>query len=174
MPITNNRLSDTIDANHLPSDSKVFFLACFSLSIPAWQLSFNLGVYHTVFYEYTHLIAVASLATLLASYCLPKPKRWLGKVEQLLLLVPIFVFVSSFMVHDQPQSNLFQGALWIADVIIIIFCLPYIFYIIACFANPEVIETIRRKQFFKISAVVALISILGFSAGITHPLHMYC
>jgi len=124
----------------IESQHKSFLLATLALAPTVWMLSFNYGVYKTVFYEHLFVVWAISLAALICGLVVNlKDERvsfssWTGRF---LLILPTLWVMSGYWTHLEENSVLVYWADIILTFLTLFFSLPYIFYHVIFFTGSR-------------------------------------
>ena len=156
------------------TQAKTFMLAVLTVSVPTWTVAFNLGVYGEVFFEHTVYILVASLVLLLAQLFVPQERSPIKGEARFVLALPVVWAILSIVNSQIMGVDVFETILFWFGLVAIILCLPYIFYILSAFTNPEVIEVARYKLTLPLLIIVVVIGITGYLVGDHNAIFMTC
>lgn len=153
---------------------RTFVLTAIGLSLVVWDLSFNLGVYKTVFYGKYFTIWVICTVVLLANFFLPRRHRYLGFWGFLAMLSPTLWFVLQFWQYVIGVTGWMSFiSFWITFMILLI-CLPYGAYIVVSFTQADALKLRPRSLFASLVAITVIIASLGYTVGIYHPFFLTC
>jgi hypothetical protein len=142
---------------------RAFFASTIAASLLVWELAFDLGAYHTVFYSRLFQIVVVATVLLIGSIALHRRLRvrlWMRAV----LCFPLLWLLSRLVVA--PGSR--NGAGRVFDDVLIgltVLCVPFIAMASARVMVPEYF-TMRGQRMRLISIlIVVLVAVSGFLVG---------
>ena len=154
--------------------TKSFLLAAVGISVAVWDVSFNLGVYRTIFFDKIFLIWIACTALLLASLILPVSKRPISKKGMLALAFPTFWLIVQVIDTKLPEYTSIDILILVISVAVNIMCLPYIAYVLISILQPEAMELHSRKLIFGLIGIALIVGTVGFLVGVHHNIFLTC
>ena len=158
------------------SDAKTFVLAAIAMSTASWEITFNLGVYNTIFFEHGFTIWVASTAAFLASLFVSRPNNepllsWRGRFVMLIPTAWLFmVLISEPTAQDQATSGI---VFWVTIAVVLI-ALPYVLYVIVLVITPDLVDLKDRRLSLALGGIVLFIGVTGYSVGAKNELFLTC
>ncbi len=150
--------------NKIDKQTRGFLFGAITLGISVWDLTFNYGVYRTVFYHKIFIIWIASISLFLACIILPRhllPLRTWG----LLILIFPSLWVALGWIDLQNDMPIIGTAILAVLIIILVFCLPYMIYVIASITDPEIVDIPNKRLRYGLVLIAVIVGILGFSIG---------
>lgn len=166
-----------IDSPHDPKISRsvrTFVLTAIALSLVAWDISFHLGVYKTIFYSKLFVIWVICTVILMANYCLPNKHRYLDSWGIVAMLSPTLWSVLIFWSLTFGLSGWFSNLIFWVSLLVFSVCLPYGAYIVVCFMQAEAFRLKPRSLIAALAAITVTIGALGFTIGSNHQYFVSC
>lgn len=154
--------------------ARTFLLATLTVSVPTWTIAFNFGVYQDIFFEHTMYIWVASFTTLVASFFIPHKQSPIDAPGKIVLALPTIAVLLNVAYETQGLTALLDILILSLQVVILLVCLPFIFQMIASFANPELVEVGKRRLTIPLGVVVIIVGVLGYLVGTNHAWFMTC
>lgn len=139
-----------------------FFAVTVSGSVLAWDITFALGAYHTVFYSRLFDILVVSTALLLGAIAL-REVRVRGWMLAVLVVPLVWVGFRLATTAEQPDSWLHP-----VDVVLswlVVATLPFITLAVIRIIAPEYFALPGRRLKIIAVAIVLVIALAGFLAG---------
>ncbi len=159
------------------SQKKSFVLTALALAPTVWMLSFNYGVYKTVFYEHLFVVWAISLAALICGFVFriddenASFSTWRGR---LLLSLPTIWVLSGYWSHLEQASTLLYWLGQLLTIATILFSLPYILYYVVIMLVPGAEMIYSTKLLTVLFLITVVIGGIGFSVGHYHPQFLYC
>ena len=153
---------------------RTFVLVAIGLAVFIWNLSFNFGVYGTVFYDRIFTVWVICSVVLAANFFLPAKERYLNSWGMVAMLAPTLWFILQFWQYEIGiQSWLDFIGFWFTFLVMII-CLPYGAYIIVSFTQSEALRLKPRSLFAALAAIAVTVAIIGYTVGANNYYFMTC
>lgn len=152
---------------------RAFVLVAIGMSLVVWDIMFNLGVYHEIFYFKVFAAWVICIVIFIANFCLPKKDRYLNRWGMIAMLTP------SLWIFAEYWGYTFNGELWFASLslhvafLVMLVCLPYSIYIIVTFMYIE-IDHFNLRYIFALLGIMLFVSVLGFILGSNHNSFLNC
>ncbi len=158
----------------ISSNIRTFVITAIALALVSWDLSFNLGVYGTIFYEKIFTVWVICVVVLIANYCLAKEDRYLNAWGVIAMLTPSLWFALEYW-DFLVDVNSLPGIIsfWLAIAIMVI-CLPMGGYIIVSFTQADALKLRPRRLFIALAAITIFIAIVGYGIGSNHRYILSC
>jgi hypothetical protein len=159
----NDDLLSGFGGSERPQELRAFFASTITASLVAWDLTFTLGAYHTVFYSRIFQILVVSTVLLLGTIVLRRHltvRPWM----RALLSIPL-LWLATRLIAPLGRASLAGRVLDVILIILILVCVPFTLWAAARIVAPEYFELPDRR--FKIAAVsiVVLVAVTGFLVG---------
>jgi hypothetical protein len=160
---TDDDLVAGLDRAGRPRGLRAFFATTLAASLLVWDLAYQLGAYHTVFYSRLFQVFVVSTVLLLGSIVLRHDVR-VRKWSRVLLAVPMLWLLVRLIAEarheSQPQRvvDVVMGALTLASV-------PFILWAAARIVSPEYFQLQRRRLKATAVGIVAVVAVAGFLIG---------
>ncbi|NDJ62913.1 MAG: hypothetical protein GYB67_17465 [Chloroflexi bacterium] len=162
------------EEDDIPPDVQVFLLSAVGLSVAAWDLSFNLGVYETIFFSKFFFVWVACSAVLLASLALPTARRPFGGWRLFTLLIPtLWLVVSALVPADTRQWAPLVTVIVIITQILTLASFPYILYTVLLIVQAEML-LVPRRMLVSLVLITLVIGMVGFVVGANHNYFVQC
>lgn len=173
--IINDSLEEMVqEYNQFTPTVRVYLFATVGLSIATWDITFNLGVYDTIFFSKLFFLWVACTATVLAVQFLEKDDRNFDNITRVALLIPTvwLVTVALLPVTDGDSSDWMEIWLFVVQLATLI-SLPYLAFTLLLLTQPDTF-TLPRRMRFGLVVVVFIIGVLGYLIGSNHPHFLSC
>ena len=161
----------------MESQNKSFLATSLALAPTVWMLSFNFGVYGTVFYEHLFVVWAISLTALICGFVLNLKDEhasfssWVGRF---LLVLPTLWVLSGYWSHLEDTNE----AVYLIDLILtfltVLLSLPYILYHLVFMLVPGAQAIYSTKLIITLFLLTLLIGSIGFLVGSHHRLFLYC
>ena len=161
----------------ITSQKKSFLLTALALAPTVWMLSFNYGVYKTVFYEHLFVVWAISLTALICGFVIDLNDEkmsfssWTGRF---LLFLPTLWVLSGYWSHLEENSVLVYSVGLILTLVTVLFSLPYILYHVVFMLVPGAEMIYSIKLLAALFFITLLIGGVGFLVGHNHPQFLYC
>ncbi|MEM7121533.1 MAG: hypothetical protein AAF563_09680 [Pseudomonadota bacterium] len=157
-------------AGRAPSqaDIKIFMLSTISLSVAAWDIAFNLGVFNTIFFDKVFTVWAASTAALFASFFVPPPadrKRLVSWRGRFVLLIPTLWMLVDLESGVSLTGTEIDAQLSWLSLIVAVVTLPYTLYVLVIMVTPDLINLKQPLFFVVMFAIVAFIALVGYAVG---------
>ncbi len=150
-----------------------FVVGVIGLSLGAWRIAFNLGAYHTVFYDQLFSAWVMISVILLLSFFLDTPETTIGWQGRLMLAAPTLVILLG--VADQRMAVSVPGGLLVAlNVSVLLISLPLAIYIATELFNPQFFQLSEARLKFALVIAVVAVLWLGYYAGVNNDAILTC
>ena len=150
-------------------------VSAIAMSVAVWEITFNLGVFQTVFFEHGFTIWVASTAAFLASLFVRRPNdapllTWRGRFVMLLPSVWLVV-----LLFDDPtsQGEAADVVFWVTIAVVVI-ALPYMLYVVVLVVTPDLIDLKERRLVYALAGIVLSIGVVGYGVGARNELFLSC
>ena len=159
------------------TDTRIFVLSAIAMSVAVWQVTFNFGVYHTVFYEHVFTIWVASGVALIASFFIAPIKdkevrmSWRGRF---VLAAPTAWILVSLSVERSIEAALSNDILLALGLLVGLVSLPYTLYVVVLVVTPDLVQLESRKLKLGLVAIVLTVALLGFLVGRFNDYFLTC
>jgi len=153
---------------------RTFVLGTIGLSTATWNVAFNLGAYHTIFYRNIFTVWVTVTAILMVVLLVPKrdvPVPWWGK---LLMLVPT---VSIALIPLTPTTNeqeILDGFVLGLSLFAFLVCLPYAIYVVVNVINPDLLNLPELRLKIYLIFIVLVVGLIGYWVGTNNHLFLTC
>ena len=159
------------------SQEKSFLLTALALAPSVWIISFNYGVYKTIFYEHLFVIWAISIAALISSFVIKLDDEAISFSTlkgRLLLLLPSVWVLSGYWAHMGEYSNSIYWLDIILTLLTLFLSMPYILYYVVLVLVPSAQSIYSSKLLGMLVVITILIAVLGFLVGHFHPQFLYC
>lgn len=158
-----------------PAEAKIFLLAAVGISTAVWDVSFNLGVYGTVFYEKVFLIWVSSTVAFVASLFLLDLKSPLNRwPTRLALLAPSALMVLFFLEATAIESAAVDTTISVLSAVVGLVVLPYALYVIVLVITPDLVHLKSGRLLFGLVVIAAAVAVTAFLVGVNNQLFLTC
>jgi len=152
--------------------TRVYLISTLALSVVAWDLAFNYGVYDTVFFGRLFFVWVACTSILLAITLLPPQKRFLNRTTVGALLVPSVWLATVAFLPGNHESEL--ADFWISLVeLATLFSLPYLGFALLFLTQPDTF-TLSTRMRIGMAIIILFIALVGYLIGSNHPYFLTC
>lgn len=155
-------------------EPRAFFLAAIGLSTTTWNVAFNLGAYHTIFFRHLFSAWVVVTVILLATLVLPDqdapitwPRRLLLFVPSLAVMVEVLYIYSPGVIDIDPIVVTLRAA-------VLLICLPFSIYVALTIVNPDLLRVRRPRYRLALLLLVGIIFVSGYSVGARNDLFLTC
>ena len=161
----------------IESQQKSFLLTALALAPTIWMLSFNYGVYKTVFFEHLFVIWAISIAALICGLVVKLDEQIVSFSTfkgRLLLVLPSIWVLSGYWANLYPQS---EAILWLDALLTIatvLFSLPYLLYYVVLVLVPGAESIYSKKLSISLILITVMMAVLGFLVGHNHPKFLFC
>jgi hypothetical protein len=142
---------------------RTFFVSTIGAALVAWDIAFNFGAFHTVFFARRHQVAVLLFVVVLGTIVLRHQVSinwWLLGI----LSIPMFwiVFRMAFPTRDAGSTaSRIDGMLFIFVVMLY----PMVFWIVLRLVAPDYFSIPNRRLKVMSVVIVIVIAFLGYSVG---------
>lgn len=148
-----------------PSRGKLggFFGVTIGASLFAWNVMFNLGAYHEVFYRSRQQLFVVSLVVLLGGLAMRRRARmnsWL-----LILFTPPVLLVLLQLAVPVNHSGTAVRMVYHAMIILMLAVLPVVVWVVARLAAPQYFILPDRRAKIAVIGIVAVVALIGYAVG---------
>jgi hypothetical protein len=151
---------------------RTFFLSTIGAALVAWDVAFNFGAFHTVFFGRRHQVAVVLFVVVLGTIVLRhqvKINWWLLGI----LSIPMFwvFFRLVFPVRDAGSAaSRIDGVLFI----VVVGLLPMVVWIVLRLVAPDYFSIPNRRLKVMSVLIVLVISVIGYSVGEANGRFLTC
>ena len=157
-------------------NSKIFILAAIAMSTAVWEITFNLGVFNTIFFNHGFTVWVASTAAFLASLFVRRPTgapllQWRGRFVMLLPTAWLLLILFS---GPEAQDQGATGLVFWATVGVVLVALPYVLYVVVLLITPDLMALKDRRLSWALAGIVVLIGLIGYGVGVRNELFVTC
>lgn len=154
-----------------------FLVITIALALTIWDISFNLGVYNTIFFDRIFSVWVIVTTTLLAVLFLRGEDMPVTSWGWVLLFMPSVWFVLRAtkildLLEDESPIAFVLGTGF--ELFIVGICLPYTVQVIIRINNPELLEVKNIRQQVGLLVVALVIGGLGYFVGANNYLFLTC
>ena len=142
---------------------RTFFVSTIGAALVAWDIAFNYGAFHTVFFARRHQVAIVLFVVVLGTIVLRRQVKvnwWLLAI----LSIPMFwVFFRLVFPARDPGSTPSQvdGILFI----VVVMLYPMVFWIVLRLVAPDYFSIPNRRLKVMSVVIVVVIVLLGYSVG---------
>lgn len=154
------------------ASSRAFILATVGVSLVAWQLGFNFGVFNTIFFEHIFAVWAGSMAVLLACWWLPAEKRPLTATGMVALSIPTIWFVVA--VWSQFTGATFGWAVFGIGTVVMLVCFPYVALVLASVLQQDAQPFSSKRSLLGLVIISVLIGLVGYLVGHYHYIMLTC
>ncbi len=158
---------------NLDKNTITLLIAATGLSTAAWDIFFNLGAFGVIFFHRIFVIWIISIILFLTSIMLPRGKAPIGKTMAPLMLLPSVWLILKIVDDTRVGGEFIEDVMAVIEVIICLFCLPYIGYIFLNISNPDIFR-LQKKLLALLFGVVIIIALAGYILGMHHDLILSC
>lgn len=140
---------------------RTFVLVAIGLSVFIWNLSFNFGVYGTVFYDRIFTVWLICSVVLAANFILPIKQRYLNSRGIVAMLAPTLWFILQFWQYEIGIQSWLSYIGFLLTFLTMIICLPYGAYIIISFTQSDALRLKPRSLFAALAAIAVTVAVIG-------------
>ena len=141
---------------------RIFIISAVALSLAAWDIAFNLGVYGTIFFEKFFAMWVVSTVIFLTLLALPKKHRPVNHLEHAMLLIPsLWMVLISWLPRPPETPTTIEQILLLVLVILSLLNMPYAIYITTSILEADAIR-LPRRMLYSLLGIVLLMSVAGY------------
>ena len=161
----------------IDTQQKSFLLTALALAPTVWMLSFNYGVYKTVFFDHLFVIWAISIAALISGFVIKLDEQlvsfstWRGRF--LLILPTIWVMSGYWITLSRDNTVLFWLDL-LLTLATVLLSLPYLLYYVVLTLVPGAESIYSTKLRVSLVLITILTGSIGFLVGHYHPRFLYC
>lgn len=151
---------------------RTFFLSTIGAALVAWDVAFNFGAFHTLFFVRRHQVAVVLFVVVLGTIALRREVTinwWLLGI----LSIPMFwvFFRLVFPVQDRGSAaSQVDGVFFILVVIL----LPVVFWIVLRLIAPDYFSIPNRRLKVMSVLIVVVIAAIGYGVGEENERFLTC
>lgn len=151
------------DREGRPQELRAFFASAIAASLIAWDLTFTLGAYHTVFYSRLLQILVVSTVLLVGSIVLRRTIRVRPWTRALLSIPLLWLLVR--LVAPLGRTSDAAHVLDATLIGLIVASVPLTLWAAARIVAPEYFELPTRRLKIAALSIVVLVALTGFLVG---------
>lgn len=141
---------------------RTFFVSTIGAALIAWDIAFNFGAFHTVFFARRHQIAVVLFVVVLGTIVL----RHQAKVNWWLLgLLSIPMVWIIFRLAVPPRANTTASTIDSVLFVLVVTLYPVVFWIMLRLVAPDYFSIPNRRLKVMSVAIVLVIAVLGYGVG---------
>ncbi|MEM7111214.1 MAG: hypothetical protein AAF614_02190 [Chloroflexota bacterium] len=153
--------------------TRTFILAAVGLAVAIWDISFNFGVYGTIFFEKLFLIWVGCTAVLLAILFLPEEKRPFGHWTHLALSMPSVWLLSVAIDSRLLDVDINNAIIFILATVANLISLPYAAYVLLTLTQRDAMR-LSNRYIFALIGIATIMGLLGYIIGLNNDLFLSC
>lgn len=151
----------------------IFLGAIIAISASVWQIFFAYGAYGEIFFEYIFTIVFVSTSLFIGSFFIEWGRSVIGLYGKAILLIPVCWFMISYMDVFYTTED-FTTIRDILEFLMIVVCLPYIFYLILMITQGDIIGLGSKKLFTTLAIIAIVVAGLGYTLGKYNSDIIYC
>ena len=161
----------------IETQQKSFLLTALAIAPTIWTLSFNYGVYKTVFYEHLFVIWAISVTALICGIVVKLDEKlvsfstWKGRI---LLILPSIWVVSGYWAHQSQAGSLIYWLDVVLTIATVLLSLPYILYYVVIILVPGAKSIYSKKLMISLILITTMIGAIGFLIGYNHSKILFC
>lgn len=159
----------------MPSEDielRTLIVSALGLSIPIWNIAFNLGVHGTIFYDRLQALWVAATVVLLAVVLTGKRGVIFGRYGTLALLSPTFWFIFNALT-PQVDITWYEELVWFIALTMFAVTIPYILYVIFQLIETDAISLPPRYRNY-LTTIVIFVALAGLTVGMLNSYFVSC
>lgn len=163
-----------IDMDKIRPEIRTFTLGAVALSTAAWNIAFNLGAYHTVFYRNILVVWVTVTAIFFVTILLPEQDVPVPLWGKLLMLVPT---IGLLLMPISAQSTMGWAVDWLLiglSVFAFLICLPYAIYVAVNIINADLLALPETRLKVYLLLIVLVVGLIGFWMGANNYRFINC
>jgi len=163
-----------LDFENTDRQFQVYLLVAVALALNTWDVSFNLGVYGTIFFEKVFTIWVVSTTTILAYWLLDDSRVSLHWLVQVALLAPTATMILFALDNILPPEIIAETVVLIIYLVVLVVTLPITLYVVLVVTIPDIMTMRSNRKIAGLAGVVILIAAVGLAVGANHRLFLTC
>ena len=151
---------------------RTFFVSTIGAGLVAWDVAFNFGAFHTVFFARRHQVAVVLFVVVLGTIVLRRQVKvnwWLLGI----LSIPMFwiLFRLAFPVRDaNSTASRVDGILFI----LVVMLYPMVLWIVLRLVAPDYFSIPNRRLKVMSVVIVIVIALVGYAIGEQNSRFLSC
>jgi hypothetical protein len=151
---------------------RTFFVSTIGAGLVAWDIAFNFGAFHTVFFARRHQVAVVLFVVVLGTIVLRRQVNVNWWLLGILSIPMLWIFFRlAFPVRDagSPASQI-DGVLFI----LVVMLYPMVFWIVLRLAAPDYFSIPNRRLKVMSVVIVIVITFVGYAIGEQNSRFLSC
>jgi hypothetical protein len=158
---------------HIDKRTQTFFTILFPIILVAWNLSFDLGAFGTIFYRYVMTAWVFACITFITLIYLKFTKKTKIKTSGIVvLIIPILWPAIDFV--DQHIPNEYTYHFIIFDYLLTVLTMGFAGYIFLKIVKFDIFDPLSFAHKVAIIIITGIFCIIGFLVGSHHYLFFEC
>ncbi len=153
---------------------QVYLLVAVALGLQTWDITFNLGVYGTVFFDKIFAIWVISTTTLLAYWLLDDSKPRIQWYVQIALITPSIMMIMTALDASASADPMVETLFVIGYLSGFILSLPITLYVVLLVTLPDIIKVRSPKMIGGLIGIILTIAVIGYVVGMNHYFFLTC
>ena len=141
---------------------RTFFVSTIGAALVAWDIAFNYGAFHTVFFARRHQIAVVLFVVVLGTIVLRRQAKVNWWLLGLLSIPMVWIF---FRLAVPPRANSMASTIDSVLFVLVIMLYPMVFWIVLRLVAPDYFSIPNRRLKVMSVVIVLVIALLGYGVG---------
>ena len=170
----------------LSEDSRAFLVAAVTMSLIAWDISYNFAVFGDVDYATYQSLWVTCMAVIFGSWFLDRDQRPLGFWGTFVLVLPTLYWPGTYFGTVIAAADPSDESLWTSLAVVFSFlfllgtalgyllAVPFALFSLAKILDPRLVVVPLRRMQFALAGITVLFLVLGAVLGSLHPYYMTC
>lgn len=153
---------------------RTYLIVAVALGVAAWNITFNLGAYQTIFFHHLFFVWIAATVTLIAGLFLQGEDAFIDRMTLFALLLPSGWLLTVAILPTGEGNVTLLADIWLTVIqIATVFSLPYLAFALLYLTQPDTFALPGRLR-VGLLVVVLLIALSGYLIGSNHRTFLTC